>query len=411
MLYYEWKKIWVKPGTKIAMLLLAAVLAITCLLAVCDVYFVDENGEHEYGIGGAHKLKAAQKEWTGELTEEVIAKVIAENNRINATEEYNSDDVRVKNIAYGWKLGFHDIRYLIMYSFCEFQEGDYYKPDSLVPEDASRFYENRLLHLQEWLKEPFQENKFSKEEKEFLVKRYEELEAEAPFFYDYAEGWKQALTFSVTIIMLMMLILGFAAAGIFAGEFRYKADAIFYSSYHGRKRATAAKLGAGLLFVTVVYFVTMALYTLILFGTLGTDGAGLIIQTNYGNWKSFYSLTNLQEYALVVIGGYIGTLFILLLTMLVSVMSKSTALAATVPFIMLFLPNFLRGGDNAVLNKIIGILPDRLLDIAQAVDYFDLYSLGNKIVGALNVIFPLYAMLIPILCLLIYRIYRRMEAG
>ena len=149
MLYFELKKIWVKPVTKIAMLALAGMLAIICYLAIHGVYYVNESGENEYGIEAIQKLKAEKKEWNGLLTEEVIAEVIAENRRLNETEKGRSENIQDSNIVFGWKQGFHDIRLLLMYSFCKFREADYYLPDALGPEDAHSFYANRSLHLQE----------------------------------------------------------------------------------------------------------------------------------------------------------------------------------------------------------------------------------------------------------------------
>ena len=191
MLYYELKKIWVKPGTKIVLLILAITLVLSCYFAIHGVYYVNENGENEYGIEAIHKLKAAKKEWAGLLTEEVIAEVIAENNRINDTEMGRSETVHDSNIVFGWKQGFYDIRWMLVRSFCKFRESDYYVPDYLAPEDARFFYGNRLLHLQEWLEEDAQQNLFTEAEQDFLIRRYQDLEAQAPLYYDYADGWNQ----------------------------------------------------------------------------------------------------------------------------------------------------------------------------------------------------------------------------
>ena len=133
MLYYEFKKIWVKPATKIAMIILAVLLFVVCWSAVRGVYWLDDNHERVYGTEGIQTLKAAKKEWAGTLTEEVIADVIRENTRINETPEALSEDINQQKIAYRWTLGFADIRYMIMRSYCEFQEADYYKPDTLKP--------------------------------------------------------------------------------------------------------------------------------------------------------------------------------------------------------------------------------------------------------------------------------------
>ncbi len=411
MLYYELKKIWVRPGTRIAMLILIGMLAITCYFAVHGVYYVNENGDNEYGIAAIQKLKAAKKEWSGLLTEEVIADVIAENTRLNETEKGRSENVQDSNIVFGWKQGFHDIRLLLMYSFCKFQEADYYRPDSLVPEDARFFYGNRLLHLQEWLEEEEQQYRLSDKERDFLVRRYETLEAHKPFYYDYAEGWKQLFHLAATVVMLTMLTLSFVAAHIFSGEFGYKADSVFYASYHGRGRATAAKLGAGLLSITIVYFAVMFLYSAVVLGFFGTDGAELLIQTNQGGWKSFYLLTNWQQYVLTILGGYIGTLFLMLLTMLVSARTKSPVAAVTVPFILLFLPSFIDGGSSPFIGKIMGILPDRLLDVNVSLVLFYFYEIGGKVFGALHVLPIFYTVLSIILIPVIYQVYRKLSAG
>ena len=143
---------------------------------------------------------------------------------------------------------------------------------------------------------------------------------------------------------------------------------------------------------------------------LGTDGAGLAIQTNDSAWKSFYLLTNIQEYWLIVIGGYIGTMFLLILTMLVSALTRSTALAATIPFIVIFIPSIIGNSKYAIVGKILAVWPDNLLGINQSVSLFYLYHIGGKVVGMMSVLFPLYAVLAVALCPPLYYIYRRKES-
>lgn len=411
MFYYELKKIWVKPGNRIAMLILAGILAVTCYFAIHGVCYTNENGEQEYGPVAVRKLKEAKEEWSGLLTEEVIAEVIAENRRLNDTEKGRSENVRDSNIVYGWKQGFQDIRQMLVSSFCKFREADYYMPDSLVPEDAGAFYGNRLLHLKEWLEEESQQYLFDAKERDFLIRRYEALEERTPFYYEYADGWKQLFYWAATIVMLMMLILSFVTAGIFPGEFGYQADSVFYASCHGRGRAVAAKLGAGILFVTIVYFLTMFVYSAVVLGILGTGGAGLMIQTNHDGWKSFYLLTNRQQYVLTVLGGYVGTLFLLLLTMLVSARTKSPVLAVTIPFFILFLPGFISGSSSNLIGKVLGIWPDRLLGINTSLSLFYLYEIGGKVFGALPILLILYTALTILSVPAIYHTYRKLSAG
>ena len=407
MLRYELKKIFVKPGGKIALLLLAVLLGVTCWFAT-DRGFINEQGNSETGIGAMRKLRSATKEWAGELTEERLAEVIAENARINALPGYWGDDGWATDMGYGWKQGIDDINDMLCRAFGKFREYDYRIVDSLTPEDAGQFYERRILQLKEWLSGA-DGDIFSDKEKEFLIHRFEELET--PLYYDYMIGWDQLFEFAPTVIMITVLILGFLAAGIFSGEFQLKADAVFFSSRHGRDKGSAAKLGAGLVMVTVIYWVMILLYSVIVLGYLGADGAGCPIQITGRGWKSFNNITIFQEYLLIIFGGYLGVLFMLLLVMLVSAKAKTAVLAVTVPFLFLFAPNFLMMIPDEVIDKICGLLPDQLLQMNMVVVYYNLYQIGGIVTGAAPILLAVYLVLTVILCPVIYQVYRKAEAG
>ena len=106
-------------------------------------------------------------------------------------------------------------------------------------------------------------------------------------------------------------------------------------------------------------------------------------------------------------GGYLGSLFILTLSMLVSAKTHSTTLAVTVPFILLFIPSFFSG--ISVLSKGLGLLPDQLLQVSQAVNLFNLYKIGGKVVGAIPIIMILYFILYCILLPMLYSVYQKAE--
>ncbi len=407
MLRYELKKIFVKPSGKIALLLLAVLLGVTCWFAT-DVEFVNEQGEGETGIEAMRNLRSVRKEWAGELTEERLAEVIAENARINDLPGYWGDDGWATDIGYGWKQGIDDIDDMLCRAFGKFREYDYRIVNSLTPEDAGQFYERRILQLKEWLSGD-DGDFFSDKEKEFFIHRFEELET--PLYYDYIMGWDQLFEYAPTVIMITVLILGFLAAGIFSGEFQLKADAIFFSSRHGRDKGSAAKLGAGFVMVTVIYWTMILLYSVIVLGYLGADGADCPIQITGRGWKSYNNITIFQEYLLVIFGGYLGVLFMLLLVMLVSAKTKSAVLAVIVPFLLLFLPNFLMNIPSGAINKICGLLPDQLLQMNMVVVYYNLYQIGGIVTGAAPILIVVYLVLTVILCPVIYQVYRKAEAG
>ncbi|HBA68289.1 MAG TPA: ABC transporter permease, partial [Lachnospiraceae bacterium] len=180
---------------------------------------------------------------------------------------------------------------------------------------------------------------------------------------------------------------------------------------YGRNKGTASKIRAGLLIVTAIYFVVFLLYTGIVLLYLGADGSRLSIQASWTSWKCFYNITNLQKYFLIGIGGYVGCLFISFLSMLVSAKTKSSVLAVMVPVILIFIPSFISNINSPAINKIIGLLPDQLLQTGNALDYFNLYSIGGVIVGEVPVIIILYAVLTIAILPVLYHTYRHLQIG
>lgn len=406
MTKYEIKKVFAKTGSKIALALLLVVMGITCFFAT-NVSYVDEQGNSQGGPTAVSRLRAAQKEWAGYLDEEKIREVIVENNRIQNTPEALSQNVTESNIAYGWQQGIMDIRDLLNCSYAAgFREHDYYRADSLTEADAPSFYENRIKLLREWL-EGEAKDQYSETEKAYLIRQYEKMAT--PLYYDYMTGWRQLFELSPTIIMLTMLILGYLVAGVFSNEFTWKADAVFFSSVYGRNRAVSAKIGAGFWIVTGVYFASFLLYTGIVLLYLGADGWNLPVQVSWTAWKCFYNITNWQKYLLIGIGGYIGCLFIAFLTMLISARTRSTVLAVMTPVILIFIPSFISNIDSLLVNKIIGLLPDQLLQIQSALGYFNLYPVGGMIAGEVPVILVLYAVLSAAILPVLYQTYRRLQ--
>lgn len=71
----------------------------------------------------------------------------------------------------------------------------------------------------------------------------------APLYYEDYDGWKSALSYAQTIIMLIMLVSAFLVSGIFSNEFSWKSDSIFFSTKYGRDRGTRAKIMAGFIVV------------------------------------------------------------------------------------------------------------------------------------------------------------------
>jgi len=405
MIRFELKKIILKPVNKVIFVILAAVLCVASHLAIRSVYYVDGNGDMITGAAAARALREEKNQWAGYITEDVLLKALEENRLINNSEEYLSDDLTENNKAYSKKQGFSDIRKMINRAFCAFQEYDYYRADSVTKEEISSFYDRRIGNLTEWLDSDGQGDRISEQGKQFLITQYEGLGT--PFYYEYADGWEALLEYAPMVIMLAVLTTGFLVAGIFSDEILLKADSVFFSARLGRDKAVSAKIWAGFLVVTSVYWTIILLFSGAVLAALGAGGAHCAIQNGHSNWKSFYNITYLQDYLLTVLGGYVGSLFILSLSMLVSAKARSKALAVTIPFILLFLPSFLSG--ISVSSEVLGLLPDQLLQMCNAVQTFNLYQIGGNVVGAVPIILIMYPLLFCILLPVIYQVYRKIE--
>ena len=408
MLFYEVKKIFSRVVNKVVLVLLAIVLLFASVMAIRENenYWVNETGESDYGIHAVRKLAKAQHEWAGTLTEQRIAEVIQENARIRNTPEAQSEDIQQQNIAYSWRQGIEGIRDVINSSFCAFQEYDYYKADTLTAADAADFYSNRTAHLEEWLSNEENTDRYSDAEKQFLLEQYQKMEI--PLKYDFVRNWDSFFQWSVTIQMFLAMLLGFLVSGIFSGEAQTKADAVFYAAQYGRSKGVRAKVLAGFCIVTVLYWVVFLLYTLFVLGCTGFIGADCMIQIMH--WKSFYNITIGQEYLLLAVGGYIGCLFLSALTMLVSAKTNSTVLAVLVPFVAIFIPNFIYNQSTSLLaDKIVGLLPDQLLQLNSVLCRFSLYSIGGTVVGSISILFVLYTVLTLVLQPVLYTVFRKKE--
>ena len=130
---------------------------------------MNRNGDAESGISAMLKVRELKKEWSGELTEDVLRKIIEENVRISQTPEAKSNDFRQNDIAYSQRQGFMDIRDLLNCDYGEFNDYNYYLADSLSPDEAVDFYSNRIKNLKNWL-ETDGKDQFSEKEKKLFNK-------------------------------------------------------------------------------------------------------------------------------------------------------------------------------------------------------------------------------------------------
>lgn len=407
MLLFEVKKALSKPLNKAALLVLVAVLIIGSFLTIRDVQYIDADGNSSIGISAARHLQEEKNHWEGYLTEDVLKSVIQENTAVSTSPESQSDDVQESNKAAAMGQGISDIREMINLAFGEIDNYDYYRINTVSEDEVGSFYEQRIAGLKNYLNRDDVAEAFSEDEKEWLINKYESLDT--PLYYEYADGWKALLDsqYLPTLMMVTVLMIGFLVSGIFSDEFTWKADSIFFSARLGRGKAVLSKMGAGFVITTVLYWSVILLFGFIVLSVLGFGGGECAVQTGISNWNSIYNITYFEDYLLSAFGGYIGSLFIVTLAMLVSAKTHSTVFSITIPFILTCIPPFV--GRLEAFARIMTLFPDQLLSINKNLEDFSLYHIGDNILGGVTVIIPLYLILFCLVFPLLFIVYRRTQ--
>lgn len=403
MVFYEIKKVFSKNSNKIIVIILAALLFLVSYIAIHDVTYVDAGGKTHTGIKAARNLREVKKSWEGPLTVEKLQRIIDENNTINQSKEAKSKNINDNNIAFANKQGFEDIRMLLNYAYGDFQSFDYFLADSLKSEDAKQFYNCRVENLKKWLYNDVKDQ-FTENEKQFLITRYQAMTI--PLFYECADGWDQLFYYTPMIFLILALAICYLVTDIFSSEKNLKSDAIFFSTYHGRKKAVASKLKAGLIITTALYWIVVILYSCIVLSALGSGGSNMMIQASTFGWKSFYNISVWKEYLIIICAGYLGCLVFSLVTMLVSAKTKKAVIAIMTSFILIILPSYLTGIKLPYWDEILAILPDRLLQIKGQFSQFILYNIGDIVIPSIPILFIVHILLCCTICPVIYRIYK-----
>lgn len=252
MICFEIKKIFSKTISRISLIVLLFSLVISCYFAITNITYIDNRGVSHTGIAAARNLREEKQRWEGVLDKAALQAVIDEYRKVNEEYPIRQGDYTA-NLLHDSKVqGFSEIKDMINMGFCEFRDFNYYRIDSVSKDEVGKLYENREKSLEKWLSSEETEDLFNKKEKAFLLERYHQMKT--PLYYEDYDGWKSALHYAQTIVMLVMLVSAFLVSGIFPNEFSWKADSIFFSTKYGRDRGTRAKLIAGLIVVTAIYW-------------------------------------------------------------------------------------------------------------------------------------------------------------
>ena len=394
MFKYELKKIFSKRMNKV---LLAAVLVMTVIysgMAIGSMSYTDADGQSHTGIDAGRLLAEDVNQWKGKLTTEKISEVINDYKTLSA--KYQD---KIPNTEYGKTVqSYYDI-----YSFVigvltpdsEWNEGAVYQLSDGQLQDIYTIYQDNMKKMAE-------EYGTTPEKRSYLENVYKKIEI--PFTFEAKGSWATMTMYAQTYVLLMAVIIGFLVAGIFSGEFRPGTEDVFLATKYGRSKAIKNKIIAGIFVSTVIYWIGVGILSLISFAVMGTSGFFTPYQID--DPYSIYVMTYGEYYLLILVGGYIATMFCAALTMLVTVKMHTPNLAVCIPFFLLCMIPFIARVLLA-FDAFFNLLPTVLTNILNVVRSPILFQIGPFVFRQISFLMFLYILLFIVLLPLIYRGYSR----
>lgn len=372
-----------------------ALAVLFSIFAMNGVRYVESDGTLHKGFDSARLLNKEKNQWKGELTPEVFEQIVKENQEVKAqyaTEYGLPDDIYAQT-----EQSYLDIMDLINEMSTE--EGEYnpYAIESMGLDHAKNLYQTRETNIEKVV----QEEGVTPEQQEFLAKIYDKNKT--PFYYEAAESWKAAALLAEEYSMVIVLLIGFFAAGVFADEFQYKADAIFYTTKYGKTKAVHSKIQAGLVIATIVYWGCIAVFTVLTFVVMGISGAKTPIQTEW--CYGIYNMTYLQYYLIILVSGYIASLLAASITMLISAKLHSASIATCVPFILFCVSPFL--GRALPFHTFFNLTPDQLLNVINTIKSVVVYQVGQNVFRQIPFVMVCYSILAILLLPLTYHAFHK----
>ena len=395
ILKYELKKIFSKKPNQVVLAVAVLLAVVFSIFAIRSIRYVDKQGVlHEGTLTAARCLASDKNQWKGTLTGEKIASVVKSRKEMDAKYPENIPDT-----AFGETIqSYNDISDFVINIMTPDSPWDksvlYQLTDEQMGELYNIYKNNMLKMSDEYGKTP--------EQQKFLMKQYEKIQM--PITYEAPVSWDTMILYAETYEMVLAIVIGFLTAGIFAEEFRNRAESVYYSTKYGRSKATKNKILAGILTTTIVYWTGAGILTLISFTVMGISGMHTPYQLMFP--YSIYSMTFGQYYLLILICGYIASLLTASTAMLTTAKMHTPYVAVCIPFFILCVLPFIARALPS-FAAFFNLMPCVLTNILNCARTPILYQIGNTVFRQIPLVMTLYTALSILLLPFAYRCYCR----
>lgn len=190
---------------------------------------------------------------------------------------------------------------------------------------------------------------------------------------EYAEGWKALAERLGNFVFLIAVIISVLVLPLFGRDPAVQMEELERSSRYGKRQLDMARITAAYLTATVLYVCSMAIYFVIIMLPFGFDGAGQPIQSNVRMFFSLYNITYFQQFLWNLFRGYVVLIFMVSLTLSVTVLLKNILTgAAVIALFLVMLVIFNQVYLYPVNHWFTNFMPVRMTDFRQ-------FYLGNEL--------------------------------
>ena len=256
------------------------------------------------------------------------------------------------------------------------------------------------------ISDAFKNERLTEGEVAYWSERSEEIAI--PPLYGREGGWGNSLINLYMENLLIVITIGTTLAGVFAGEYTLRTDALVFSSRGGKRRFAAVKLLAGITvgFAEAVFLIAEG--TLIQFLIYGSVDADTSVQFYYG--PTVMDMSAKKALLICIALLLLFSIFYSALVMCVSQLFRNATVPMAVMALVLLLSMITPPDRFRILAQLASYMPATFPGSWTFTDY-RLVTLLKHSFNILEVLPVLYVLLIALLTVILYRSYCRTQIG
>lgn len=250
------------------------------------------------------------------------------------------------------------------------------KFEDITEIDVANFYDIRIKNFRNT-----KVNFLDIDKQKYVIEKISEMRE--PIEVGYSLGWLTINSNMVDLVTFVMIFISFYVLNIFGESQKGSMRNLVIATKRGRRDLIKSKLIVGGCISLIIYFGSVAIFTVCNFVVFGLRGYNLCIQSSFGYLYSAYNITFVEQYIMNVILGCIAVLTMTHLSILISVVFRKVLNAGIVTvfvwILMYALPNNIYSGYK-FSHCLTNFLPYNVVNFNNYYLYNDVYRVGNDFV-------------------------------